>query len=113
MSSALRVLITAYDLASRRGVPMVTRDLAIGLAAAGHEPTLYTQQAGEIAEELRQLGFRVEERAGALEGPFDVIHGNHLVVCAEVLARLPETPAVFVCHDNEAYFDAAPVLPNV
>jgi hypothetical protein len=29
------------------------------------------------------------------------------------LERFPETPAVFVCHDNVSWFDAAPRLPNI
>lgn len=59
------------------------------------------------------MGFQVETDVQALEGPFDVIHGHHLVACSPALMRFPETPAVFVCHDNVSWFDAAPRLPNI
>jgi hypothetical protein len=74
---------------------------------------LYTRAAGAVADDLRAAGFPVETNLDALHGPFDVIHGQHLVACSPVLALHPETPAVFVAHDNVSWFDAAPVLPNV
>ena len=113
MNSPLRILITTLELDTRRGVQNVSRDLAAGLRDAGHEPVLYTRKSGPVADDLRAAGFAVEVDVQALKGPFDVIHGQHLVACSPALARFAETPAVFVCHDNVSWFDAAPRLPNI
>jgi hypothetical protein len=106
-------LITALDLSARRGVQSVTRDLAVGLRDAGHHPTLYARVAGPAAEDLRRAGFDVETTVDALSGAYDVIHVQQIVTCSPVLARFPEIPAVFVCHDNAGWFDEASPLPNV
>lgn len=113
MAPPLRILITALDMTARRGVQSVTRDLAIGLRDAGHAVSLYARNAGPAAEDLRRAGFSVETKVEALTGAYDIIHGQQLVTCAPVLARFPEIPAVFVCHDNVGWFDEAPRLPNV
>ncbi len=113
MSPPLRILITALELNTRRGVQNVTRDLAHGLRRFGHSVTLYTREDGPVAGDLRQAGFAVELSVDRLQGPFDVIHGQHLVACSPVLAKFPETPAIFVAHDNASWFDAAPILPSI
>lgn len=113
MNSPLRILMTTLELRVRRGAQNVTRDLALGLRAAGHDVTLYTRAGGAVADDLRGAGFAVETSLGALRDPFDVIHGQHLVSCSPVLAQYPDTPAVFVAHDNVSWFDAAPILPNI
>lgn len=113
MNSPLRILITTLELDTRRGVQNVSRDLAVGLRNAGHAPVVYARKSGPVADDLRAAGFQVETNVQAIEGSFDVIHGHHLVACSPALARYPETPAVFVCHDNASWFDAAPRLPNI
>lgn len=113
MNPPLRILITTLELNARRGAQNVTRDLAFGLRAAGHEVTLYTRQLGPVADDLRSAGFPVELSIDAVKGPFDVIHGQHLVVCSPALAKFPTVPAVFVAHDNVSWFDQAPALPNI
>lgn len=106
-------MITTLELNARRGVQNVTKDLALGLKKAGHTPIVYTRQWGPVAQDLRDAGLQVEINTDALKGPFDVIHGHHLVPCAAVLARFPETPAIFVAHDNVSWFDMAPRLPSI
>ncbi|WP_156767561.1 glycosyltransferase [Candidatus Viadribacter manganicus] len=113
LNSPLRILITTLELDTRRGVQNVSRDLAVGLRDAGHDPVIYTRKSGSVAADLRATGFQVETNVQALDGPFDVIHGHHLVACSPALARYPYTPAVFVCHDNVSWFDAAPRLPSI
>lgn len=106
-------MITTLELNARRGVQNVTKDLALGLKKAGHTPVIYTRQWGPVAQDLRDAGVQVETSTDALGGPFDVIHGHHLVPCAAALARFPATPAIFVAHDNVSWFDMAPRLPSI
>ena len=110
---SLRVLITNLTLAGRTGTEIVTRDLALALKRAGHQPTVYTPRAGAIADELHAAGDPVVgDIADVVETP-DVIHGHHVIQTAVAAARFPDTPAVFVCHDAVAWHDAPPRLPNI
>lgn len=97
----------------RTGTEIVTRDIAQGLLKAGHRPAVYSQTYGSIAAELVAQGILVKTHVADLEDEFDVIHGHHLVTCAAALARYPQVPAIFVCHDGDSWFDEAVILPNV
>ncbi|MEQ1819863.1 MAG: glycosyltransferase [Terricaulis sp.] len=106
--------MTTLELATRRGVQNVTRDLALGLSEAGHDVCVYTRNGGVVANDLRVQGLRVETDTSRLaESKFDVIHTHHPVACSPALACFPEAPAVFVCHGDASWFDAAVRLPNI
>ncbi|MCX7359678.1 MAG: glycosyltransferase family 4 protein [Alphaproteobacteria bacterium] len=106
--------MTTLELATRRGVQNVTRDLARGLSEAGHNVCVYARNGGVVADDLRAQGVRVETEIVRLAGSkFDVIHTHHAAACSPVLARFPETPAVLVCHGDASWFDAAVRLPNI
>lgn len=106
--------MTTLELATRRGVQNVTRDLARGLSEAGHGVCVYARKGGVVGDELRALGIQVETEISRLANSrFDVIHTHHPVACSPVFACFPETPAVFVCHGDASWFDAAVRLPNI
>lgn len=114
MTAPLRILFTTLELKTRRGVQNVTRDLVLGLAEAGHNVCIYVRQDGPVGDDLRARGIRVEQHIHGIAGEkFDVIHGHHLVACAPALAQFPDVPAVFICHDDASWFDAAPRLPSI
>ena len=111
--TGLRVLITNVTLAGRTGTEIVVRDLALGLARAGDRPMVYAPRSGPIADELRRAGIPVVDDIAAVPATPDVIHGHHVIQTAVALARFPQVPAVFVCHDREAWHDTPPRLPGV
>ena len=104
----MRILLTNITLAGRTGTEIVTRDLALGLAALGHDPVVFSPKLGPIAEEIAQGGVRVVDRLeDVLDAP-DVIHGHHMVETTLATLRFPATPAIFVCHDRLIWHDMAP-----
>lgn len=106
--------MTTLELATRRGVQNVTRDLALGLSEAGHRVCVYARNEGVVADDLRAHGIPVETEISRLaKDAFDVIHSHHPAACSPVFARFPDTPAVFVCHGDASWFDAAVRLPNI
>ena len=106
--------MTTLELATRRSVQNVTRDLALALSEAGHNVCVYARNAGVVADELRDQGIQVAIEIARFAGSrFDVIHTHHPAMCSPVFARFPDTPAVFVCHDDASWFDAAVQLPNI
>ncbi|HWB84098.1 MAG TPA: glycosyltransferase [Bryobacteraceae bacterium] len=109
----MRILLTNLTLATRTGTEIVTRDLALALKRAGHEPCVFTPYPGAIAQEIVDGGVPV---AAAIEDvPFrpDIIHGHHHVETTLALLHFPGTPAIFVCHDRLNWHDTPPRLDAV
>lgn len=109
----LRVLITNVTLAGRTGTETVVRDLALGLAAAGQFPMVYSPEIGEIALEIERAGVPVVSDLGLLQAEPDVIHGHHHAQTLQALLHFPKAPAIFVCHDRLAPTDVPPPFPRI
>jgi glycosyl transferase family 4 len=100
-------------LAGRSGTEIVTRDLALGLFRRGHRPIVYAQRTGPLADELRAASIPVVDRIASIAERPDVIHAHHNGPLAAAVARFPDVPAIFVCHDFTAWHDAPPHFPSV
>ena len=111
--SPLRILLTNITLSERTGTEIVTRNAAMALSRRGHKCVVYCPALGEIADELRVFGIPVVEDIRLLQDSFDIIHGHHSPTTATAIARFPETPAIFVCHDFAAWYDTPPQLPAI
>lgn len=109
----LTILLTNIALANRSGTEVVTEQLADGLRRRGHRVAIFTQKKGALAEQMCARGHIVVDRPGALLWRPDVIHGHHTAPTMAALAAHPGVPALFVCHDATAPFDAAPMHPRV
>lgn len=110
--TSLRVLMTNLSLSARSGTETFTRDLALELLARGHVPTVYTPLPGVVADELRADGVRVVSALGDEREPH-VIHGHHHIETMSAVLRFPGVPAVFVCHDWNAWHDRPPRHPQI
>ena len=74
---------------------------------------MYSPRLGSIAEELRLSAICVVDNLHESLPPIDVIHGHHLPATVTAMARCPDTPATFVCHDFVAWYDSPPLFPAV
>jgi hypothetical protein len=110
---SVRILITNNTLADRAGSELYVRDLAIGLLERGHEPTAYSTQLGDVAGDLSAAGVPVIDNLDMMAGPPDIIHGHHHLDTMTALLRLPETPAIYVCHGSIPWEEAAPRFPRI
>src|ERR1700731_4531699 len=93
-----RVLITNDTLNTRFGAELVTRDLALGLAALGEAPIIYTPRPGNVAEEIRAGGITVVDDLRDVRHPPDIVHGNQHLEIIQALMAFPRARGVFVCH---------------
>jgi hypothetical protein len=91
----------------------MTRNAAMELSRRGHGCVVYCPDVGSVANDLHAFGIPVVEDIRSLKQSFDIIHGHHLPTTATAIARFPETPAIFVCHDFVAWHDTAPQLPSI
>lgn len=109
----LHILLTNIWMTGRGGSESVTRDLARGLAALGHSPTVYTPFIGPPGRELEASGVPVVDDLRLLrEGP-DAIHGHHVVPTVEAIVRFPHAPVVNVCHAWAFEVEAPVSFPQV
>ena len=92
----MRILITNNRLAERAGTELYTRDIAAALVARGHEPIVYSQVLGEVAEELRAAAVPVVDDLERISEPPDIVHGHHHLETMTALQWFPGVPAVFV-----------------
>jgi glycosyl transferase family 4/uncharacterized protein DUF7024 len=111
--NTLRVLLTNRALSERTGTEIVVRDLALGLLRLGHLPFVYAHEVGAFAAELRAASIPVVDDIEAIGTTPDVIHGHHNSALAAAVARFPDVPAIFVCHDFTAWHDAPPIFPSI
>lgn len=113
MSHPLTVLITNMVLSGRSGTEIQTRNIALELLRQGHKPLVYTPVPGPIATELRQASIPVATDVNDIAQPIHLVHGHHLPTTLIAVARFPESPAIFVCHDFTAWHDSPPLLPSI
>ena len=111
--NTLRVLLTNRALSGRTGTEIVVRDVALGLLRLGHLPFVYAHEIGAFADELRAASIPVVDDIEAIGTTPDIIHGHHNSAVAAAVARFPDVPAIFVCHDFTAWHDAPPIFPSV
>jgi len=107
-----RILFTNLTLASRSGTETFVRDLAFAVARRGHTVCVYSPRLGAIAAEIAAGGITVVDDPSRIDRP-DLIHGHHHPETMTALASHPGTPALFVCHDAEAWHDAPPRFPRI
>ena len=111
--AGLDVLIANVTLAGRTGIEIVTRDLAVGLRAAGHRPTVYSPRLGDIASEIAAAGIPVVTRPADVPRSPQIVHGNHHVELMTALWHFPTARGLFVCHDRTWYGSAPPRMQRV
>lgn len=105
--SSRRILITNDMLNTRFGAEVVTRDLALGLAATGQRPIVYTPKPGTVSDEIRAHGIPVVERLEDVPVPPEIIHGNQHLEMIRALTAFPDARGIFVCHAGLA----SPAVP--
>lgn len=109
----MRILITNIRVGLRSGTEIVVRDFAQRLSERQHDVAVYTPTIGALAEELTSRGIPVVD--SLLEVPFvpDVIHGHHIPCTGEAIMAFPNTPAIWICHGAQSWFDAPPRFSQV
>ncbi len=107
------VLYTNIGLCRRTGTEVFLADLTKAVKEEGHQPLVYTPSAGEVAAEIAAAGIPVVTDLARLPAQPDVIHGHHHLETVAALERFSQTPALFVCHDMNAWHDQVPHHPNI
>jgi Glycosyltransferase Family 4 len=109
----MKVLITNCAMRDRSGTEVATIDLAQGLSRRDHRVAVLAPLLGRSADILQNAGIAVADRPEELPWTPDVIHGHHNHVLAAALASFPDTPALFVSHSSNYWFDGPLRLSRV
>jgi hypothetical protein len=94
----MRILFTNNTLQERAGSEIFLMDAATLLVARGHQVAAYSDEIGQVADELRSRSVLVVGSLEELVVAPDVIHGQHYRQTLQALSRFPDVPAVYVCH---------------
>lgn len=92
---------------------MYVHDLAVQLMRNGHTPIVYSPLLGPLAESLARQSTPVVDSLGKIQAAPDIIHGHHALETMAAVLHFPSTPAVFVCHDFDAWHDTPPSFPRI
>jgi hypothetical protein len=107
------VLYTNIGLCRRTGTEVFLADLTRAVKREGHQPIVYTPSVGEVAAEIAAAGIPVVTDLARVSATPDVIHAHHHLETIEAIRRFPRTPALFVCHDMNAWHDQVPRHSNI
>jgi hypothetical protein len=107
------VLIANVTLAGFTGTETATKDIALGLQAAGHRPMVYAPALGRLADDIRAAGIPVAAALSDLPEAPDIVHGHHHVQTVASLLHFPKAVGLFVCHDRTAAASAPPYLSRI
>lgn len=108
-----RVLIANLTMSAASGTITYTRDLALALLRQGWTPIVYTSVIGAEADALRAATVPVVTDPAQLGAPPDIIQGHHVLETLCAMARFPNVPVVFVCHDSLAWHSMPPRMPRI
>jgi len=87
----MKILTSAITL-DRSGVPTYTLTLYRELVSRGHEVTVYSPMAGELAEKMNTITSLIEPKE------FDVILGQHKTCVINLKKFFPNTPILYLTH---------------
>lgn len=108
-----RVLIPTVGMTTASGTVTYTRDLALALLRQGVTPIVYASKLGAQAEVLRKATVAVVSDPAQLGAPPDIIQGHHVLETLTAMARFPNVPALFVCHDSLSWHSMPPRMPRM
>ena len=109
----MRILFTNNAFAHRGGSEMAVLDLAKRLKRKGHLPVAYSQELGEVANELVHSGIPVISDLDALQEQPDVIHGHHHLETMAACLHFSGVPAIYVCNGWLPWHELPPTFPTI
>src|SRR5690348_16011846 len=97
----MRILITAHEFRTLRGVQVFSHLVAKELVRRGHDLVVYSPfVGGPIADRTRDLGIQVVSDLSRTEPPAvdaAIVNGSYANAC-EIRRHYPRCPIVFVFH---------------
>jgi hypothetical protein len=108
----MELVLAAYHLNRPGGSQTYLLTAADHLQRLGHQVTLFTHDAGPLAEVARDRGLVVADDLGDLPAACDGLLTQDSVCAYELAARYEATPQVFVSHGSEADMELPPQLPG-
>lgn len=108
----MRILLSLENFDSFAGTESYAQTVAQELLRLGHQASIYTPNAGTIAELTRQKGIAVAGRDD-LPGDCDAVIAQDSSTCYELAVRYPRTVRVMVAHSRDHVLQEAPQLPGV
>ncbi len=108
----MRVVLSCENFAGVGGTEAYVLTVAQALDRLGHEPWIYTPNAGQMAEAATRAGIRVTDLRDLPE-EFDVLFSQDAATHYELASRYPGVARVFVAHTRDHALQGVPALAGV
>jgi hypothetical protein len=109
----VRILMTNNTLDLPAGTELNIRDMAVAMAARGHQVAAYSDVLGEVARQIRDAGVAVFDDIRRAPWEPDVIHGHHHMETMTAILRFRASPAIYFARGFTPWEEAAPLHPRI
>lgn len=109
----MRIVIGNNTLAGPGGTETYTLTVAAQLQRLAHEVWIHANEQGALADQARDGGLRVPERAAALPDEVDAVIAHDAVTAVQLAERYPAAPLVMVGHSDIFDSHLPPRLPEL
>jgi hypothetical protein len=109
----MEIVLGMYRLRDPGGTEHYTLVTAEHLQKLGHEVTVFTEEAGPMAELARARGVRVAESEEELPRTVDVVYAQESITTYRLAARYRQAPLVVATHAHDYDLSVPPQLPGL
>lgn|SRR5262245_21263403 len=111
----MEIILGTLELGAIGGAATYLTTVAGHLQLLGHEVTIYTEEAGDLAREAEQRGLRVAVGERALPDDCDGLYAQDAPSAYLLAERYPDRPQAFCMHAGASEFTRwlPPQLPGV
>lgn len=111
----MEIILSTLEFGAIGGAATYLTTVAGQLQLLGHEVTIYTEEAGDLAREAEQQGIRVAVGESALPDECDALYAQDAPSAYLLADRFPGRPQAFCMHAGASEFTRwlPPQLPGV
>jgi hypothetical protein len=111
----MEIILATLEFGAIGGAATYLTTVAGQLQLLGHEVTIYTEEAGDLAREAEQQGIRIAVGEGALPDECDALYAQDAPSAYLLAERYPGRPQAFCMHAGASEFTRwlPPQVPGV
>jgi hypothetical protein len=109
----MQIVLGILHLNTPNGAASYVLTVASHLQRLGHDVTVFTTDAGMVADHARDRGLQVADDYEQLPHEPDAVLTNDTAIAYELAARRPAAPHVFVAHGAELDMALPPQAPGI
>jgi hypothetical protein len=109
----MEIVLGMYRLRDPGGSEHYTLTAAEQLQRLGHGVTIFTEEAGAMAELANSRGLQLTTGEDELPGAVDLVYAQESITAYRLAARYPDAPLVYAVHAVDYDLSVPPQLPQL